>query len=69
MDCVSHTHPHLEYYLLAYIGDADKALENREGWGELKVKTPDHGVATHVYASFDPGLNSTWIQFLQSFFF
>ncbi|KAJ5480158.1 hypothetical protein N7530_005667 [Penicillium desertorum] len=38
--------------------DADKALGNREGWGELQVKTPDQGVATHVYAAFDPGLNA-----------
>lgn len=52
------THPPIEK-LLTGIGAADKTLGNREGWGEFKIKTLDQGVATHIYAAFDPGLNGT----------
>ncbi|KAK2060032.1 WW domain-containing oxidoreductase [Colletotrichum caudatum] len=34
----------------------DRSLGNKEGWAEFKWKTPDEGVATHVYASFEPSL-------------
>ncbi|KAI1153714.1 WW domain-containing oxidoreductase [Nemania diffusa] len=34
----------------------DRSLGNKEGWADLKWKTPDQGVATHVYAAFDPNL-------------
>ncbi|CAJ2504830.1 Uu.00g122240.m01.CDS01 [Anthostomella pinea] len=34
----------------------DRGLGNREGWAEFKWKTSDEGVATHVYAAFDPAL-------------
>lgn len=37
-------------------GAADKALGNREGWAEFNVKPLERGVATHIYASFDPDL-------------
>ena len=52
------THPSVKK-LLTGIGAADKTLGNREGWGEFKIKTLDQGVATHIYAAFDPGLNGT----------
>lgn len=38
------------------IGNADKALGNREGWKELDTKPLERGVATHIYAAFDPAL-------------
>lgn len=58
MDCVSiNILIHQLKILLTGIGVADRTLGNREGWGEFKVKTLDQGVATHVYAAFDPGLN------------
>jgi hypothetical protein len=31
-------------------------LGNKEGWKAFSPKTLDQGVATHVYASFDPSL-------------
>ncbi|EIW75747.1 NAD(P)-binding protein [Coniophora puteana RWD-64-598 SS2] len=35
----------------------DKELGNREGlWSGFPFKDPGHGVATHVYASFEPSL-------------
>ncbi|KAI1338295.1 WW domain-containing oxidoreductase [Xylariaceae sp. FL0016] len=34
----------------------DRVFGNKEGWGEFKWKTPDEGIATHVYAAFDPAL-------------
>ncbi|KFZ23638.1 hypothetical protein V502_01881 [Pseudogymnoascus sp. VKM F-4520 (FW-2644)] len=37
---------------------ADKALGNREGWAEFNVKPLERGVATHIYASFDPDLEA-----------
>jgi hypothetical protein len=38
------------------IGSADKALGNREGWKEFDAKPLERGVATHIYAAFDPAL-------------
>lgn len=38
------------------IGSADKALGNREGWKEFDTKPLERGVATHIYAAFDPAL-------------
>lgn len=35
---------------------ADKLLGNREGWQEFNRKPLERGVATHIYASFDPKL-------------
>ena len=61
-----YTHAPMES-LLTGIGAADKTLGNREGWREFKVKTLDQGVATHVYAAFDPGLDGT-VDLLQSIF-
>lgn len=37
-------------------GSADKALGNREGWKEFDTKPLERGVATHIYAAFDPAL-------------
>lgn len=35
----------------------DKELGNKEGWAEgFNFKTPARGVATHVYAAFEPTL-------------
>ena len=35
----------------------DKELGNAEGWAEgFQRKDPAHGVATHVFAAFDPSL-------------
>lgn len=31
-------------------------MGNKEGWAEFKMKSADQGVATHVYAAFDPSL-------------
>ena len=37
--------------------DVDKELGNKEGFTEgFDFKTPARGVATHVYASFEPSL-------------
>lgn len=39
--------------------DLDKELGNKEGWAEgFDFKTPARGVATHVYAAFEPTLKS-----------
>jgi len=36
---------------------ADKALGNAEGWEtEFNFKSQQRGVATHIYAAFDPSL-------------
>lgn len=37
-------------------GSADKVLGNREGWKEFEAKPLERGVATHIYAAFDPAL-------------
>jgi len=39
----------------------DKEMGNKEGWGELKFKSgggDGSGVATHIYAAFEPSLSS-----------
>ncbi|KAL5360822.1 hypothetical protein BJX96DRAFT_75741 [Aspergillus floccosus] len=36
----------------------DRALGNAEGWSDFKAKSVDCGIATHVYAAFDPGLEA-----------
>ncbi|KAH8895933.1 NAD(P)-binding protein [Thozetella sp. PMI_491] len=45
---------------------ADKALGNAEGWNiEFKYKSQQRGIATHVYAAFEPSLkehNGTYLQ-------
>ena len=39
------------------IGGFDKELGNSQGdWETFPVKTPSQGVATHVFAAFDPTL-------------
>ena len=39
------------------IEDVDKELGNKEGFAEgFDFRTPARGVATHVYASFEPSL-------------
>ncbi|TVY17544.1 Short-chain dehydrogenase TIC 32-like protein [Lachnellula arida] len=37
---------------------ADKTLGNAEGWKEFDAKPIERGVATHIYASFDPNLKA-----------
>lgn len=38
----------------------DKSFGNREGWStSFDFKTPERGVATHVYAAFAPELKGT----------
>ncbi|KFY22739.1 hypothetical protein V493_06359 [Pseudogymnoascus sp. VKM F-4281 (FW-2241)] len=37
---------------------ADRVLGNREGWAEFNIKPLERGVATHIYASFDPELEA-----------
>lgn len=47
------------YVLTMYggIAAADRLLGNAEGWlTEFDFKTPDRGVATHIYAAFEPSL-------------
>ncbi|KAG7289176.1 hypothetical protein NEMBOFW57_005539 [Staphylotrichum longicolle] len=44
---------------------AERALGNKEGWSEFQFKTPDQGVATHVFAAFHPSLedhNGAYLQ-------
>lgn len=41
------------------IGNADKTLGNAEGWREFNPKTLERGVATHIYAAFDPSIKGT----------
>ncbi|GAB1217045.1 hypothetical protein ATERTT37_006267 [Aspergillus terreus] len=36
----------------------DRAQGNAEGWSEFKPKSVECGIATHVYAAFDPGLKA-----------
>ena len=44
--------------------DLDKELGNKEGWAEgFDFKTPGRGVATHVYAAFEPTLKSQSLAF------
>lgn len=31
-------------------------MGNAEGWTDFKVKTPEEGAATYVYAAFEPSL-------------
>ena len=39
----------------------DKELGNKEGWSEgFDFKIPARGVATHVFAAFDPALKGTF---------
>lgn len=35
---------------------ADQNMGNAEGWTDFKVKTPEEGAATYVYAAFEPSL-------------
>ncbi|KAL7800239.1 hypothetical protein V8C37DRAFT_398460 [Trichoderma ceciliae] len=48
---------HLDFSVEAgEIAAVDKSLGNAEGWEAFKWKTPERGVATHVYAAFEPSL-------------
>ena len=38
------------------LNEVDKGMGNAAGWEEMKVKTHDQGVATHVFAAFEPTL-------------
>ncbi|KAJ5499201.1 Short-chain dehydrogenase/reductase SDR [Penicillium expansum] len=50
---------HLDWSVdLDGIRSADKALGNREGWKEFDTKPLERGVATHIYAAFDPALKA-----------
>ncbi|KAK0726122.1 WW domain-containing oxidoreductase [Lasiosphaeris hirsuta] len=51
----NHMNPEEDF---AALTAADKSLGNWEGWSELRVKTQDEGVATHVYGAFHPELKS-----------
>ena len=45
--------------------DVDKELGNKEGFAEgFDIKTPARGVATHVYASFEPSLKGLSFPFI-----
>lgn len=52
------------------LGSTDRRLGNAEGWKtSFDFKTPERGVATHVYASFDPLLKgmcifANWFQII-----
>ena len=49
--------------------DVDKDLGNKEGFAEgFDVKTPARGVATHVYASFEPSLKGLSFPFMLNAF-
>ena len=37
-------------------GTVDRAIGNAEGWAEFKVKMPEQGVATYIYAAFESSL-------------
>ena len=43
-----------------YAENVDRELGNKEGFTEgFDFKTPERGVATHVYAAFEPSLKGT----------
>ena len=48
------------YVLLALLiftqGAVDRAMGNAEGWAEFKIKTPEQGAATYVFAAFESSL-------------
>ena len=49
------------------IENVDKELGNKEGFAEgFDFKSPERGVATHVYAAFEPSLKGTWSKRSQS---
>lgn len=43
-------------WLTSRLAAIDKELGNTEGWAGLRFIEPQHGVATHVYAAFDPAM-------------
>ncbi|PON28915.1 WW domain-containing oxidoreductase [Trichoderma gamsii] len=48
---------HLDFSVeLGELAAVDKSLGNAEGWADLKWKSPERGVATHIYAAFEPSL-------------
>ncbi|KAL6899932.1 hypothetical protein GGI43DRAFT_427645 [Trichoderma evansii] len=48
---------HLDFSVeIAELAAVDKSLGNAEGWADFKWKTPERGVATHIYAAFEPSL-------------
>jgi len=50
---------HLDWEVdLGGLKEADRVLGNKEGWLEFNPKPLERGVATHIYASFDPNLEA-----------
>ncbi|KAM0257663.1 hypothetical protein ACHAQJ_004227 [Trichoderma viride] len=49
----------------AELAAVDRALGNTEGWEDFKWKTPERGVATHIYAAFEPTLKENNGAYLQ----
>ncbi|OTA07746.1 Short-chain dehydrogenase/reductase [Trichoderma parareesei] len=55
---MTHLGEHIDFSVeFATLAAADRLLGNAEGWlTEFDFKTPDRGVATHIYAAFEPSL-------------
>ncbi|TFB01441.1 Short-chain dehydrogenase [Trichoderma ghanense] len=55
---VTHLGEHIDFSVeFATLAAADRLLGNAEGWHTgFDFKTPDRGVATHIYAAFEPSL-------------
>ncbi|KAL7806852.1 putative short-chain dehydrogenase [Trichoderma aethiopicum] len=55
---VTHLGEHIDFSVeFATLAAADRLLGNAEGWlTGFDFKTPDRGVATHIYAAFEPSL-------------
>ncbi|RFU77519.1 ww domain-containing oxidoreductase [Trichoderma arundinaceum] len=48
---------HLDFSVaVPELAAVDKAFGNAEGWEDFKWKSPERGVATHIYAAFEPSL-------------
>ncbi|KAK4120495.1 NAD(P)-binding protein [Parathielavia appendiculata] len=57
---------HLDWDVdIASLHESDRVLGNKEGWREFQFKSPDRGIATHVFAAFHPSLedhNGAYLQ-------
>ncbi|KAL6856694.1 NAD(P)-binding protein [Trichoderma novae-zelandiae] len=55
---MTHLGEHLDFSVeFSALAAADRLLGNSEGWDTgFAIKTPDKGVATHIYAAFEPSL-------------
>ncbi|KAL0943162.1 short-chain dehydrogenase reductase family [Colletotrichum truncatum] len=45
--------------LKSSLGEQDIRMGTKFMWSDFKFKTPDQGVATHIYAAFSPDLKAT----------